>query len=89
LKRRVETGGATGRSRREAIDEKKYAVYAGLFILVAAILLTVKVLLPTREVLDSIAVLPLENLSGDLRRSILRRDDRCSITELQKIKSLR
>jgi serine/threonine-protein kinase len=91
LKRRVETGGAAQAAAvAKPLMRKKYAVYAGLFILVAAILLTVKVLLPTREVLDSIAVLPLENLSGDPAQEYF--SDGMTdalITELQKIKSLR
>ena len=91
LKRRVETGeAAQAAAVAKPLMRKKYAVYAGLFILVAAILLTVKVLLPTREVLDSIAVLPLENLSGDPAQEYF--SDGMTdalITELQKIKSLR
>jgi eukaryotic-like serine/threonine-protein kinase len=91
LKRKVETGGAAQAAAvAKPFLRRKYAVYAGIFILVAAILLTVKVLLPTREVLDSIAVLPLENLSGDPAQEYF--SDGMTdalITELQKIKSLR
>ena len=63
---------------------------AAIIVVVAVVLGVISFLLPTSEVLDSVAVLPLENRSGDSNQEYF-----CDgmtdavITELQKIKSLR
>jgi serine/threonine protein kinase len=92
LKRRVETGEVTrGKVVAMPLVRRRLAVYGGIaIIVVAAIIGLVYFLLPVRGVLDSIAVLPLENLSGDPAQEYF--SDGMTdelITELQKIKSLR
>jgi serine/threonine-protein kinase len=92
IKRRLETGerpskaGFPKRLKRRALIR-----YGGVaVVLVAVILGVVYFFLPTREVFDSIAVLPLENLSGDPSQEYF--SDGMTdalITELQKIRSLR
>ncbi len=92
LKRRVETGEVErGTVVAKPLVRRRLAVYGGIaIIVVAAIIGIVYFLLPTRGVLDSIAVLPLDNLSGDPTQEYF--SDGMTdelITELQKIKSLR
>jgi serine/threonine protein kinase/tetratricopeptide (TPR) repeat protein len=76
---------------RARMTKQRRILYGTAAIIVLAIVLgAVYFLLPSREVLDSVAVLPLENRSGDPNQEYF-----CDgmtdavITELQKIKSLR
>ena len=92
LKRRVEAGEVErGIVVAKPLVRRRLAVYGGIaIIVVAAIIGVVYYLLPTRGVLDSIAVLPLENLSADPTQEYF--SDGMTdelITELQQIKSLR
>ena len=92
MKRRLEAGEVTrGPVVSKRLKRRPPALYGGLAIIVVAVILgIVYYLLPTREVLDSIAVLPLDNLSGDPTQEYF--SDGMTdalITELQKIKSLR
>jgi len=77
---------------RYAQAKRKWAyLIAGLAILVVAcVSIKIYVLKPAEEPLDSLAVLPLQNLSGDPEQEYFSDGmTEALITELQKIKSLR
>ena len=92
LKKSLDTGQITQGVGAPAYTTNKKWLFYGIvaFIFVAVFLGVIYLLLPTREVLDSVAVLPLENRSGDPNQEFF-----CDnmtdavIAELQKIKSLR
>jgi len=84
---------ATNRALGKSTSPKRKWAYliAGLAILAVALALTkVYFLKPAEEPLDSLAVLPLQNLSGDPEQEYFSDGmTEALITELQKIKSLR
>ncbi len=92
MKRTVGTGEMKRRGTTAQQFRTRPAILYALssFVAVLVILAAVYFLTPSREVFDSIAVLPLENRSGDPQQEYF-----CDgmtdalITELQKIKSLR
>jgi eukaryotic-like serine/threonine-protein kinase len=85
------TQGAGERGGSPKSKRSRLYLYAGLALVVAlAVLGRVWVFGPSREPIDSLAVLPLENLSGDPDQEYF--SDGMTdalITELQKIRSLR
>ncbi|MDP2886254.1 MAG: protein kinase [Ignavibacteria bacterium] len=91
FKRKLETGETPLRAVvPKQTMRRALVVYGSMAIIVALIVGIIYVLLPTSEVLDSIAVLPLDNLSGDPGQEFF--SDGMTdalITELQKIRSLR
>ena len=92
LKKSLESGLTTqGVSAAVRTTKQKRLLYGTMAIILGGIVLgMIYLLFPAREVLDSVAVLPLENRSGDPNQEFF-----CDnmtdavITELQKIKSLR
>jgi serine/threonine protein kinase len=87
-----ETSAATRAPSRSTLSKRKWAyLVAGLAILaIAFVLLKTYVLRPADEPLDSLAVLPLQNLSGDPNQEYFSDGmTEALITELQKIRSLR
>jgi serine/threonine-protein kinase len=92
LKKSVETGPSTrALSSTSRTTRQRRFIYGTVTIIVVVVVLEVfYFLLPSREVLDSVAVLPLENRSGDPNQEFFCDDmTDAVITELQKIKSLR
>ena len=92
LQKNLETGQTSqvvGSSLRMT-KQRRFLYGAAAIIILAVVLGVVYFLLPSREVLDSVAVLPLENRSGDSNQEFFCDDmTDAVITELQKIKSLR
>jgi serine/threonine-protein kinase len=92
VKRQLETGEtASALGGQEEVKKRPWFLYTGLVVIIAAVILGVVLLItPTRAPLDSIAVLPFQNLSADLEQEYFSDGvTEALITELSRIQALR